>query len=107
GAKPLTVQLAPCGSAVVRYVDPKGKPNAGQQPVLQIVIHPGANPFDRTTLEKGLLFADTEFVSNLDRLNHWNGPRSDAQGRVTLPALIPGATYRLIPRNPRGKVGQD
>ncbi len=105
GEQPVTVRLAPCGSAVVRFLDKDGKPVAGHSPLLQIVLEPGANPFDRKALEQGKLFEHTEFVSNLDRLNHWNGPRTDDQGRVTLPALIPGATYRITSRRREDRAG--
>jgi protocatechuate 3,4-dioxygenase beta subunit len=107
GGEPVTIRLAPCGAAVVRFVDSTGKPLAGHELVLEMVVQPGASKFNRKALEQGLVFADSDFVANLDRLNYWSGPRSDAQGRVTLPALIPGATYRLVPRTSRGSVGQD
>jgi hypothetical protein len=106
--EPVTVRLALCGSAVVRFVDSAGKPVAGHEPPLELVVQPGASKYDLDTLEKGLVFADSDFVANVDRLNYWHGPRSDAQGRLTLTALIPGATYRFVPRTaPNKEIARD
>lgn len=96
--QPLKVRLAPCGTANVRYVDPEGKPVAALGPSLQIVMTPGRHrlgTYPREAIERGEWFADQDFVSNFDRHNYWDGPRTDKEGRVTLPVLIPGATYRV------------
>ena len=47
-------------------------------------------------MQKGELAADSDFISNVDRKNHWPGPETDADGRVTFEVLIPGATYRIF-----------
>jgi RNA polymerase sigma factor (sigma-70 family) len=96
GDRPVTVRLAPCGRATVRYVDPQGKPIANHRLYPRIVITPGLHRFDRNATKKGLLIADGGMLANIDRVNYWRGPVTDAQGRCTLPALIPGATYRLV-----------
>jgi hypothetical protein len=93
---PVTVRLAPCGTAEVRYLDADGKPVAGIPPHLKIVVTPGADPMDPKLWEQGLLVADSDLLANVDRVNYWNGPRTDKQGSVILRALIPGATYRLL-----------
>jgi RNA polymerase sigma factor (sigma-70 family) len=98
GAEPITVRLAPCGSATVRYVGEDGKPFVGMSNYsLQMVIQPGVSPFERElVMKKDALLADADFVANLDRLNHWEKRPTDADGRLTIPALIPGATYRFL-----------
>jgi RNA polymerase sigma factor (sigma-70 family) len=93
GGEPVVVRLAPCGSATLRVVDPQGKPWANYRPPVELIITPGAS----TNILRGdrdPVRADSESLVNLDRVNYWT-LRTDAEGRVTLPALIPGATYRL------------
>jgi RNA polymerase sigma factor (sigma-70 family) len=91
----VTIRLAPCGAATVRFVREGGKPLAGHDPMLELVFTPGPFPISRKVHEGGQLAADTDFVCNFDRLNHWQKYATGADGRLTLPALIPGATYRL------------
>jgi RNA polymerase sigma factor (sigma-70 family) len=95
GPKPLTVRLAPCGRATVRFLDPQGKPVKDFWASPAMVLTPGADRHAGTAARTGELLADEELLANLDRHNYWHGPRSDAQGRCTLPALIPGATYQF------------
>ena len=93
---PVTVRLLPCGSAVVRFVDARGKPVVGLRNFsLHIQVLPGASWWDETADAKGLVIECKELVANWDRVNYWNGPATDAQGLVTLPALIPGAKYSI------------
>jgi RNA polymerase sigma factor (sigma-70 family) len=83
--QPVTVRLRPCGSARVRFVDGKGNPFRGVYPGVGIPLTPGA-PFQVNKGQKPLAG-----VAHLDDETY----RPDAQGRVQLPALIPGATLWL------------
>ena len=38
-------------------------------------------------------------MSTIDRQHYLDFPRADADGRVTLPNLVPGATYRICDRS--------
>ena len=59
-----------------------------------MVVTPGVNRFDVDAMRNGgAVAADEDFVSNIDRRNHWNNLSGD-DGRLVLAALIPGATYR-------------
>jgi RNA polymerase sigma factor (sigma-70 family) len=99
--RPVTVRLRPCGTATARFVEASGKPLAGVGVVAEFVLTPGLCWADGFT-RKGLL-ADVAFMSNLDPQRH-NNLVTDARGRVTVPGLIPGATYRLIVQRPSGPV---
>jgi hypothetical protein len=98
GGKPATVRLQKCGSLTVRFVDRKGQP----VPEVLLYVNLEIRPLDyagvgikdlgrmmtgsRKTRELGLRADDVPVDLNL---------HSDAQGRITLPAMIPGATYWL------------
>ncbi len=90
-----TVVLKPCGQASAKFVDAQGQPQIGFISGLHMIVTPGAHEHDSAAAKLGKLAADADFVSNIDRTNYWPGPKTDSQGRVTFPALIPGATYRL------------
>lgn len=100
----VTVQLSPCGSAALRLLGAHGKPIAKMRPWLEIVVTPGPHAHDGKSYEQGKLAADAAAVVNIDRLNHWDGPPTDSEGRLTLPALIPGATYRIVDTSDRDDI---
>jgi RNA polymerase sigma factor (sigma-70 family) len=95
GRAPVQVRLAPCGVAVVRFVDAGGKPvpnfRLGYYAV-QLLVRPGAAEGKGMG---GQGEAETISVDLLDPLHYRREMSADAEGRLTLPALIPGATYRI------------
>ncbi len=109
---PVTVRLEPCGSARAWLVDPEGKPIAKPERNLSIlmVVTPGpvgyAFPNDKTSSE---LSADDAALIEVDPINYPTAPAPEASGRLTLPVLIPGATYRVIDYTMvvRGQVGPE
>ena len=60
-----------------------------------MVVTPGPS-FSTAKNQDNVLSADEASLSILDPVNYMNDVTSDAGGHITLPALIPGATYRLI-----------
>jgi hypothetical protein len=80
--KPMRVRLKPCGSARVRFLDGEGKPLADFYPGLFLELAP----------KRSDLLAQTRQVASPFRKT---GPHTDEQGRCTLSALIPGATYHF------------
>jgi RNA polymerase sigma factor (sigma-70 family) len=90
-----TIRLQPCGKASAQFVGPDGKPIAKHQPMFELVATPGPTRYSGNEKDRAALSADTEMVANIDRKHYWNSPLTDAEGRVTLPALIPGALYRI------------
>jgi beta-lactamase regulating signal transducer with metallopeptidase domain/protocatechuate 3,4-dioxygenase beta subunit len=102
----VTVTMRPCGSARVRIVNGQGKPvRAGRSPAhLEIVLSPGASwgdihPGNQMTSP---LLSDAIHASNLD-VDRYRDIKTDADGRMTFPTLIPGATYRIIVFNQKEK----
>ena len=52
-----------------------------------------------------MLAADSDSVVAIDRKHYGHGPRTDADGRITLPDLIPGALYRISDASNRREQG--
>ncbi len=92
---PVTVRLEPCGAAKARVVGPDGKPVAGRLPqhLIQMIVTPGI-PFSRFD-KTGLSAADHADLNEVNPVNYPSEPTSDPDGRLTLPVLIPGTTYRF------------
>jgi hypothetical protein len=90
--KPIEVRLQPCGSAEVRFVDARGRPVAGYQPFLYVMV-----PSDRLDDEDSVESDPAEMheLDEFDPDHYRDGPRTDAEGRVILPNLIPGVRYRM------------
>ena len=62
-----------------------------------MVVTPGEF-FAVKARKNGSPFANEDSVTLIDTINYPKDPASDAQGRIVFPALIPGATYRVIDR---------
>jgi RNA polymerase sigma factor (sigma-70 family) len=85
--KPVTVKLQRCGTLKVRFVDDRGKPFTDVYPGVGIVLTQGVPFHVAFNLDKGP-FAGVAYP---DRKNY----RPDAEGRVTFPTIVPGATCWL------------
>jgi RNA polymerase sigma factor (sigma-70 family) len=92
----LTIRLQPCGQARARFVGPDGQPVARLTVGIyfQILMTPGSSTMGYLDRGESLAAEGTQ-LSNFDPKNHPGGLATDAEGRVTLPALIPGALYRI------------
>jgi hypothetical protein len=56
-------------------------------------------PYGKALGNAGALFADKADLNQVDPINYPNELVPDPNGRLALPALIPGATYRFIDRS--------
>jgi hypothetical protein len=95
GGEPVTVRLAPCVTARGRYQDAGGKPVKGHVGFAQVIMRPGCARYDFAAFEKGQTAVENVPLGFLDEAHYSGGPRSDAEGRIVYPSLIPGVTYRL------------
>ena len=85
------VRLLPCGQAKARFVGPDGKPVVNVSSQLEILGTPGPHEWDRRKESQSMLAADAASLPNVDRIHYSKAPFTDSEGRITLPALIPGA----------------
>jgi beta-lactamase regulating signal transducer with metallopeptidase domain len=95
--KPLTVRLERCGSAAARFMGGDGKPRAGYQPSVDLVLMPGPHRHDFQAFQKQkVLAADAVLLATAHRRYYqWNKDTADTQGRYRFPMLVPGVTYRI------------
>jgi RNA polymerase sigma factor (sigma-70 family) len=93
----VTVRLERCGTARARPVGPDGKAvdRARLRMTTVMVVTPGPT-LDLRQHKEGRLFANEARLAAIDPIHYPSGPMFDALGRVVFPALIPGATYRII-----------
>jgi RNA polymerase sigma factor (sigma-70 family) len=106
GAAPATVRLAPLGAAQMRFVDATGKPVKNYRPVVWLVSGPDMARDLKQLNEASRQAADSLWLNRLYTGNYYvAGPRTDAEGRVTLRNLIPGATYLIVYQG--GRRGRD
>jgi RNA polymerase sigma factor (sigma-70 family) len=97
GAKAPNVKLQPCGSVTARFLDANGKPIANSDTFLELALNDGISFWDSLTSDK--VGADEVSMRLLDAKRYLR-KQTDAQGRVTLPTLIPGARFVLALRLP-------
>ncbi len=94
--EPVSVALKPCGSAKAKFI--LDKEDRQFSPMLFFVLTPGELKYNFDAVQAGKTLADSDFVANIDRINYGN-PQEAQEGierHYTFPALIPGATYRLL-----------
>jgi RNA polymerase sigma factor (sigma-70 family) len=103
GKKPVTVRLAPCGSALVRVRNRQGQAVANYSlniHGLEVLLPPATSTGAKGPKEP-LPRAESVRLYSLDMRHYGGRLQTDGRGEVVLPALIPGATYQV---NERGHV---
>jgi len=105
--KPLKVALEPCGSARVRFLDPKNRPLTGPDSSMSVQAS--------TALMLGFLASDPKpsamvfpeslyygFPARTLDPNRYAKLALEKDGTVVYPSLIPGAPYKWVTPNPKG-----
>jgi RNA polymerase sigma factor (sigma-70 family) len=85
-SEPIKVRLEICGTAKARLVDASGKPVAG---------YAGRRLISLGIIPPHVFRHSEASLALIDSINYADGPVSDALGRITFPALIPGAPYHF------------
>jgi RNA polymerase sigma factor (sigma-70 family) len=107
---PVTIRLQPCGAARMRFLDSKGQPVMGYRPYLELVP-PLLDPAKKQPIPSHphLAMLHSRPEGFLPWGKHYE-PRqlategTNARGEITLPALIPGAPYRMSSQHDWGVV---
>jgi hypothetical protein len=97
----LPIQLMPCGAAKFRFVTDKGEVLKGYEPRLHLVVTPGATATHRIEPNQPL-WIDTIIWHNIAYRYPKKHPKTDVEGRIEIPDLIPGAKYALSYANKKG-----
>ncbi len=92
--KSAKTMLQPCGQADITLSDEEGKHRRGLEIMVAMIVTPGPSLFGNMPNPESC-FADQDFLPNIDDVNH-KDVVSDDTGKLTIPALIPGATYRYF-----------
>src|SRR5207244_2075085 len=79
-----------------------GKPLADSRVAIMVPLSPGVSFFDPNGFGGKEATADEAFLSSFDRKNFSNDLRTDADGRLELHGLIPGARHWIIVTRPTG-----
>ncbi len=66
--------------------------------MISMTLIPGPDRAGRDPADAKQLLAHRDYLVRIDPINYRQEPRSDPQGRISFPALIPGATYRIADR---------
>jgi RNA polymerase sigma factor (sigma-70 family) len=94
-----TIRLQKSGGAKARIVDEQGKPLADSRVVVSLPISPGCSFFDENPFGRPDATADEASPENFDHKN-FSSLQTDADGRVELRGLIPGARHWIIVTRP-------
>jgi RNA polymerase sigma factor (sigma-70 family) len=93
GAEPVVAKLVACGSAELHFVDARGRPRP-QKFWLELLVRPG--PSVAKARAEGKPAAEAALLASPHAVFSEGPPLvASAEGRVGVPALIPGATYRI------------
>jgi RNA polymerase sigma factor (sigma-70 family) len=96
----VTVRLQKVGGAKVRVKDRRGKPLADAPITITMPLSPGASFFEGDGFRKEPT-ADEAMLNNFDHEN-LGRLRTDADGRVELRGLVPGARHWVVVTRPNG-----
>jgi RNA polymerase sigma factor (sigma-70 family) len=94
---PAVVRLQPCGEATVRFANPDGRPLANLTVTPFVLLEPEVASDDSAALARRADEARPHEMAWADPLayRHCLGPHTEADGRITLTGLVPGARYGL------------